>query len=152
MYSVFMCFHKPLNHDDHQLYHSLNVSYAVVKISGLAKCWFWWELNTKSPECQNVSFKYFDRYTDLRYGISIEPKIQVLYIYRIPVRSPTALFTISFSDHSNIFISCDRPNELVNIMNNGMISVTDWLRANKLALNTDNTLLCCFVDNENTST
>ena len=34
------------------------------------------------------SFRYFDRYTDLRYDISIEPNIPVLDMYRIPVRSP----------------------------------------------------------------
>ena len=40
-----MCCHKQLDHDDHQQYHSLNASYAVVKISGLAQCWFWSEFS-----------------------------------------------------------------------------------------------------------
>ena len=40
------------------------------------------------------SFWYFDRYTDLQYDISIEPKIPVLNIYRIPVRSPN--FNLGF--------------------------------------------------------
>ena len=34
----------------------------------------------KPPECQMFSLWYFDRYTDLRYDISIEPKIPVLDI------------------------------------------------------------------------
>ena len=45
------------------------------------------------------------------------------------------LFTILFADDSNLFISGDDPNDLVNWMNNEMIKVIDWLMANKLTLN-----------------
>ena len=47
------------------------------------------------------------------------------------------LFSILFADDSNFFISGDDPNDLVNTMNKEMIKVIDWLRANKLTLNTD---------------
>ena len=42
------------------------------------------------------------------------------------------------------FISGDDPNDLVNTMNNEMIRVIDWLRVNKLNLNTDKTHFVFF--------
>ena len=71
-------------------------------------------------------------------GSILGPLLFLLYINDLANVSKV-LFTILFADDSTLFISGDDPSDLVNAMNNEMIRVIEWLRANKLTLNIDKT-------------
>ena len=43
-----------------------------------------------------------------------------------------------FADDTNLFYSHKDIKTLFNIVNNELIKINDWLKANKLSLNTDN--------------
>ena len=76
-------------------------------------------------------------------GSILGPLLFLLYINDFANFS-NALFTILFADDSNLFISGDDHNELVNTKDNGMLKVIEWLRANKLTSNTDKTYFVLF--------
>ena len=54
-HTVFICFQIQLFRNYHQVRHSLNVSFPVIKMLGPAQCWFWWELSQEV----NRDSKYF---------------------------------------------------------------------------------------------
>ena len=54
------------------------------------------------------------------------------------------LFSLLFADDSNMFISGNDPNDLVETMNIEMIKVVDWFNINKLSLNLKKTHFIIF--------
>ena len=58
---------------------------------------------------------------------------------------------ILFADDTTIFAASDNIIHLYNIINNDLINLTDWFRANKLSLNTSKTNYMLFSNNNNIS-
>ena len=51
------------------------------------------------------------------------------------------LFSLRFTDDSNMFLCGRNPNDLVKSMNNEIPKIVDWLNINKLSLNLKKTHL-----------
>ena len=114
-------------------------------ISSVAHKWYISYLNNREWYVEYAGSK--SELNDIACGIPqgpiLGPLLFLLYIIDLANVS-NVLFNILFVDDSNLFISGGDPNDLVNKMNNQMIKVIDWLRANKLTLNTDNTHFVLF--------
>ena len=59
------------------------------------------------------------------------------------------LFCLLFADDSNIFLSGKNLNDLVDVMNNEMKNIVEWLQVNKLTLNVKKTHFMIFRRNRN---
>ena len=109
-------------------------------IRGVAHKWFGSYLKDREQYVEYASSK--SELNNISCGIpqgSIwGPLLFLLYINDLANVS-NVLLTILFADDSNLFTSGDDPNNLVNTMNNEIIKIIDWLRANKLNLNTGKT-------------
>ena len=53
-------------------------------------------------------------------------------------------FSLFFADDSSLFLSGNKPDDLISEMNNEMEYITDWLSTNKLSLNIDETHYMLF--------
>ena len=76
-------------------------------------------------------------------GSILGPLLFLLYINDLANVSGV-LFSLFFSDDSNMFVSGKNPDDLVKIMNEEMIKVVDWLKTNKLSLNLKKTHFMIF--------
>merc|ERR1712198_275199 len=76
-------------------------------------------------------------------GSLLGPLLFIVYINDF-CRSSNVLSFILFADDSNVFFSHDNPNTLVNTVNNELEKLTEWIRANKLSLNLQNTKYMLF--------
>ena len=54
------------------------------------------------------------------------------------------IFPILFADDSNMFLSGRNCDDLINVMNEEMVKIVDWLNANKLSLNLKKTHFMIF--------
>ena len=71
-------------------------------------------------------------------GSILGPLLFLLYINDICNISDRVSF-ILFADDTNILISGSDIHEVLNILNNEMVKITDWIHGNKLSLNTSKT-------------
>ena len=76
-------------------------------------------------------------------GSILGPLLFLIYINDLAYVSDK-LFALLFADDSNMFLSGNDWNELVETMTIEMIKVVDWLRANKLSLNLKKTHFVLF--------
>jgi hypothetical protein len=84
-------------------------------------------------------------------GSILGPLIFLLYINDLPNCS-TVLYSLLFADDTSLFISGKDVNELIQIMNNELIKVTNWLECNKLSLNIQKTKVMIFSSKRRTFT
>ena len=80
-------------------------------------------------------------------GSILGPLLFLLYINDLANVS-SILFSLFFADDSNMFVSGKKPDDLVQIMNEEMIKVVDWLKTNKLSLNLNTTYFMLFLKKE----
>ena len=93
-YIVIYVLSKQLDHDDHQLYHSLNVSYAGVNISGLVQCWFWRELSqevTRVSKCFPFDILIDTLTSDTIYRSNLKYRFSIYIAYRYATLVPNEL-------------------------------------------------------------
>ena len=76
-------------------------------------------------------------------GSILGPLLFLLYINDLAHVS-TKLFSLLFADDSNLFISGNDINEMINTMNNEMIKIMKWLHVNRLSLNLKKTHFIIF--------
>ena len=76
-------------------------------------------------------------------GSILGPLLFLIYINDLADVSPK-LFSIFFADDSNMFISGKNPDELIDIMNEEMVKIVDWLKLNRLSLNLKKTHFILF--------
>ena len=72
-------------------------------------------------------------------GSILGPLLFLIYINDLADVSDL-LFALMFADDSNMFISGKDPDQLINLMNEEMIKMVDWLNLNKLRIG-----LNCFL-------
>ena len=71
------------------------------------------------------------------------PLLFLLYINDFQTSSPILSF-ILFADDSNIFFTHPNPNIIADVVNNELLSVLEWINANKLSLNVTKTNYMLF--------
>ena len=76
-------------------------------------------------------------------GSILGPLLFLLYINDLANVSDK-LFSILFADDSNIFLTGNNLDELINTMNSEITKIVDWLNLNKLSLNIDKTHFIIF--------
>ena len=67
-------------------------------------------------------------------GSILGPLLFLLYIKDLSYVSDK-IFSLLFADDSNLFLSGNNPNDLINTMNIEITKVISWLNINKLSLN-----------------
>ena len=83
-------------------------------------------------------------------GSILEPLLFLIYMNDLTfcLKNTKAIL---FADDTTIFAASDNIIHLYNIINNDLINLTDWFRANKLSLNTSKTNYMLFSNNNNIS-
>ena len=64
----------------------------------------------------------------------------MIYLYKVSKN----VHPLMYADDSNVFISGDNSNELIEIANSDLIKICQWLNANKLSLNLNKTKYMLF--------
>lgn len=76
-------------------------------------------------------------------GSILGPLFFILYINDIP-NSVRSVELLLFADDTSIYYSHNDPNVLARVMNDALQNVDQWMRANKLSINTDKTNYVIF--------
>ena len=130
---VFLDFSKAFDTVDHQIL--LNKMYKY-GIRGIA---FKWMESYLSNRRQFVLFKYVQsEYATVTCGVSqgsmMGPLLFLLYVNDIANVS-TSLLPILFADDTNVFLTGNNIDQIIEIMNGELNNVFLWLNSNKLSLN-----------------
>ena len=67
-------------------------------------------------------------------GLILSPVLVILNVSHY-LRSSNLLFIMVFADDTSVFIEEQSYAEVVKVLNNDLITVSDWLMANKLTSN-----------------
>ena len=76
-------------------------------------------------------------------GSILGPLLFLIYINDL-ASVPAKFFSIFFADDSNLFLSGKNPDSIIEIMNEEIKNVNDWLTLNKLSLNINKTHYIIF--------
>lgn len=114
-------------------------------IRGLALKWFRDYLtNRKQYVCyNNVSSSFMNVTCGVPQGSILGPLLFILYINDI-VNCSSMLYFILFADDTNIFFASKSHSDLMKIVNEELLKLSDWFRANKLSLNAKKTNYIIF--------
>ena len=75
------------------------------------------------------------RYTcGVPQGSILGPLLFILYVNDI-VNCSEVLYFILFADDTNIFYSCKNSSDLLKIINEELLKLSNWFHANRLSLN-----------------
>ena len=75
--------------------------------------------------------------------LALAPPWFLIYINDLAFVS-SKLFAVLFADHSNFFCAGKNIHDLINIVNNELVNIVDWLNANKMSLNIEKTHYIIF--------
>jgi Txe/YoeB family toxin of Txe-Axe toxin-antitoxin module len=76
-------------------------------------------------------------------GSILGPLLFLIYINDL-VYVSRELYFVLFADDTNVFLSGKNINDVVNRINNELLSIVEWLKANRLSLNIDKTKYMIF--------
>ena len=79
-------------------------------------------------------------------GSILGPLLFLLYINDLAHLSKK-LFALLFADDSNMFLTGNNWNDLIDVMNIEMLKVVEWLRVNKLSLNLKKKHILFYLEN-----
>ena len=71
------------------------------------------------------------------------PLLFLVYINDLPNASDI-IFSLIFADDTNLFMSGNNLDELIDSMNVELVKITDWINCNKLSLNVSKTKYIVF--------
>ena len=115
-------------------------------IRGATKKWL------KSYLSNRKQYIIFDKHKKTEYcnitcgvpqGSILGPLLFLIYVNDFH-RASTEISTVMFADDTNLFISDKNINQLFSRMNNELIKVSTWFKANKLSLNVTKTKFTLF--------
>ena len=84
-------------------------------------------------------------------GSILGPLLFLVYINDLCFVS-NDLYKILFADDTNVFIAGKNLKNIVSKMNNGLVEIVDWLKANRLSLNVNKTNFMLFNRNNKINT
>ena len=76
-------------------------------------------------------------------GSNLGPLLFLIYINDLAFVSPK-LFAVLFADDSSFFCTRKSIHDLIDIVNNELVNILDWLNANKMSLNIEKTHYIIF--------
>ena len=85
-----------------------------------------------------VSYELMTVKCGVPQGPLLGPLLFLLYVNDLP-NAATSLFSALYADDTNMFASGNDTKSLVSNLNHTLITVSDWLKANKLSINEKNT-------------
>ena len=114
-------------------------------IRGVALSWFESYLSNRN---QYVSFSNHNSESMLiscgvPQGSILGPLLFLLYVNDMPNVS-SVLFTILFADDTNVFVQGKSLDHLIDVMNNELCKLSEWMAINKLSLNVKKTKCMIF--------
>ena len=130
---IFLDFSKAFDTVNHKILFEKLELYGV---RGLALNWFKSYLNNRVQyvEYGGAKSKKQNIKCGVPQGSILGPLLFLLYINDLSDVS-TNLFSLLFADDSNMFITGKNVGNLIQIMNEEMEKVIEWLQVNKLSLN-----------------
>ena len=145
---VFLDFSKAFDTVNHEI---LLKKLQFYGIRGVAYNWI------KSYLHQRYQYVKYSNHTSSHCRIScgvpqgsiLGPLLFLIYINDL-VYVSRELYFVLFADDTNVFMSGNDINEIVDKMNIELISVVEWLKANRLSLNIDKTKYMVFLPRKQT--
>ena len=110
--------------------------YSHYGVRGIALDWFNSYLkNRKQFVCFNgIHSANMEIQCGVPQGSVLGPLLFIIYTNDLP-NVLTKTKCILFADDTTIYLSLDRIDEMYQIMNDELLNLTDWFKANKLSLN-----------------
>ena len=139
---IFLDFRKAFDTVDHKILLEKLYSYGI---RGMAHDWFSSYLQNRQQfvKFNNTCSDYQTVKCGIPQGSILGPLLFLLYINDLP-RVSKILMSFLFADDTNLFITGNDIQEIVRIINEELVNIVDWLRANKLSLNIDKTNFILF--------
>ena len=133
MLGVFLDFSKAFDTVDHQILLNKMYNYGI---RGIAFKWMESDLSNRRQFVlfKDVRSEYATVTCGVPQGSIMGPLLFLLYVNDIANVS-TSLLPILFADDTNVFLTGNNIDQMIEIMNGELNNVFLWLNSNKLSLN-----------------
>ena len=141
--SIYLDFSKAFDTIDHTLLCKKLQSYGI---RGMTNEWFRSYLHSRNQyvSIQGSRSNVKNLYCGVPQGSILGPLLFIIYIN--DMQNCTHLKLIHYADDSTAYLSHDNIDTLCNTVNHELTKIDEWIKANKLSLNTDKTFYSLFTN------